>query len=98
MKLGTKLQWKMKPKYTFEDMLDHPSKMHSNPGKIAAHSARQCDLLKRITQGEALPPPPPPPPQNRAPPPAQNQFPHQDAAYMTFVNESTDKVSRRARS
>src|SRR3954468_12142523 len=87
----------MKPKYTFDDMLDAPCKLHSTPGRPSAHTTRQCDFVRRIAKGEALPPPPPPPPQNRGPPQQQNQFPRQDAAYMIFTSESTDKGSRRAR-
>ena len=52
----------MKPKYTFEDMLDAPCKLHNTPGRPSAHTTRQCDFVKRIAKGEALPPPPPPPP------------------------------------
>ena len=52
----------MKPKYTFDDMLDAPCKLHSTPGRPSAHTTRQCDFVKRIAKGEALPPPPPPPP------------------------------------
>jgi hypothetical protein len=85
----------MKPKYTFEDMLDAPCKLHSTPGRPSAHTTRQCDFVRRIAKGEALPPPPPP--QNRGPPQQQNQYPQQDAAYMIFTSESTDKGSRRAR-
>ena len=97
MKPNANPQWPVKPKYTFEDMLGQPCKMHSSPDKPATHTTRQCDFVKRIAKGEALPPPPPPPPQNRGPPQQQNQFPRQDAAYMIFTSESTDKGSRRAR-
>ena len=54
MKPNAKPQWSVKPKYTFEDMLDQPWKMHSSPGKPAAHITRQCDFVKRIAKGEAL--------------------------------------------
>ena len=47
-----------RPKYTFEDMLDQPCKMHSGVGKPASHTTRQCNWTKRLAQGEALPPPP----------------------------------------
>src|SRR4051812_44389910 len=87
----------MKPKYTLEDVLDAPCKLHSTPGRPSAHTTRQCDFVRRIAKGEALPPPPPLPPQNRGPPQQQNQFPRQDAAYMIFTSESVDKGSRRAR-
>src|SRR3954467_13048723 len=88
----------MKPKYTFDNMLDAPCKLHSTPGRPSAHTTRQCDFVKRIAKGEDLPPPPPPPPQNRGPPQQQqNQYPRQDAAYMIFTSESQDKGSRRAR-
>src|SRR3954470_2565978 len=97
MKPNAKPQWSMKPKYTFEDMLDQPCKMHSSPGKPAAHTTQQCDFVKRIAKGEALPPPPPPPPQNRGPYQGQNQFSRQYAAYIIFTSESNDKGSRRAR-
>src|ERR1044071_4376158 len=73
------------------------TKLHSTPGRPSAHTTRQCDFVRRIAKGEALPPPPPPPPQNRGPPQQQNQFPWKDAAYMIFTSESTDKGSRRAR-
>src|SRR4051812_42066824 len=82
-----------KPRYTFEDMLDQPCKLHSTPGRPSAHTTRQCDFVKRIAKGDALPPPP----QNRGPPQGQNHFPRQDTAYMIFTSESTDKGSRRAR-
>src|SRR4051812_13814825 len=62
----------MKPKYTFEDMLDAPCKLHNTPGRPSAHTPRQCDFVRRIAKGEALPPPPPPPPQSRGPPQQQN--------------------------
>src|SRR4051812_14122702 len=78
-------------------MLDQLCKMHSSPGKPTAHTTQQCDFVKRIAKGEALPTPPPPPPQNRGPPQGQNQFPRQDVTYMIFTSESTDKGSRRAR-
>src|SRR3954447_26409118 len=71
----------MKPKYTFDDMLDAPCKLHGTPGRPSAHTTRQCDFVKRIAKGEALPPPLPPPPQNRGRPQQQNQYPRQDAAY-----------------
>src|SRR4051812_2555807 len=87
----------MKPKYTLEDVLDAPCKLHNTPGRPSAHTTRQCDFVRRIAKGEALPPPPPPPPQNRGPPQQQNQFPRQDATYMIFTSESTNKGSRRAR-
>ena len=47
MKPNVKPQWLVKPKYTFEDLLDQPCKMHSSPGKPAAHTTRQCDFVKR---------------------------------------------------
>src|ERR1044072_5602143 len=97
MKPNVRPPGQMKPKYTFDDMLDAPCKLHSTPGRPSAHTTRQCDFVKRIAKGEALPPPPPPPPQNRGPPQQQNQFPRQDTAYMIFTSESTDKGSRRAR-
>src|SRR3954471_11165650 len=97
MKPNAKPQWPVKPKYTFEDMLDQPCKMHSSPGKSPAHTTRQCYFVKRIAKGKTLPPPPPPPPQNRGPPQAQNQYPRQDDAYMIFTSESSDKGSRKAR-
>src|SRR3954465_86557 len=90
-------QGQMKPRYTFDDMLDAPCKLHSTPGRPSAHTTRQCDFIKRIAKGEALPRPPPPPPQNRGAPQHQNQYPRQDAAYMIFTSESSDKGSRRAR-
>ena len=97
MKPNVRPQGQMKPKYTFDDMLDAPCKLHSTPGRPSAHTTRQCDFVRRIAKGEALPPPPAPPPQNRGPPQQQNQFPRQDAAYMIFTSKSTDKGSRRAR-
>src|SRR3954462_2959651 len=97
MKPNAKPQWPVKPKYTFEDMLDQPCKMHSRPGKPATHTTWQCDFVKRIAKEEALPPPPPPPPQNRGPPQAHNQFLRQDVACMIFSSESSDTGSRRAR-
>src|SRR3954463_811357 len=93
MKPNVRPQGQMKPRYTFDDMLDAPCKLRSTPGRPSAHTPRQCDFFKRIAKGEALPPPP----QNRGPPQQQNQFPRQDAAYMIFTSESVDKGSRRAR-
>src|SRR3954470_18724687 len=95
MRPNVKPAGQMRPKYTFEDMMDAPCKLHSTPGRPSAHTTRQCDFVKRIAKGDALPPPPPP--QNRGPPQGQNQFPRQDVAYMIFTSESTDKGSRRAR-
>src|SRR3954469_16763818 len=40
-------QGQMKPKYTFDDMLDAPCKLHSTPGRPSAHTTRQCDFIKR---------------------------------------------------
>src|SRR3954463_3341848 len=97
MKPNVRPQGQMKPRYTLNDVLDAPCKLHSTPGRPSAHTTRQCDFVRRIAKGEALPPPPPPPPQNRGPPQQQNQFPRQDAAYMIFTSESADKGSRRAR-
>src|SRR3954467_10722140 len=97
MRLNVRPQGQMKPKYTFDDMLDASCKLHNTPGKPSAQTTRQCGFVKRIAKGEALPPPPPPPPQNRGPPQAQNQYPRQDAAYMIFTSESSDKGSWRAR-
>src|SRR4051812_13733666 len=98
MRPNVKPAGQMRPKYTFEDMMDAPCKLHSTPGRPSAHSTRQCDFVRRIAKGDALPPPPPPPPQNRGPPQQQqNQYPRQDAAYMIFTSESSDKGSRRAR-
>jgi hypothetical protein len=68
MKPNVRPQGQMKPRYTFDDMLDAPCKLHSTPGRPSAHTTRQCDFVRRIAKGEALPPPPPPPPQNRPPP------------------------------
>src|SRR4051812_48805948 len=96
MKPNVRPQGQMKPRYMFDDMLDAPCKLHSTPGRPSAHTTRQCDFVKRIAKGEALPPPPPPP-QNRGSPQQQNQYPRQDAAYMIFTSESQDKGSRRAR-
>src|SRR3954466_4456527 len=91
MKPNVRPQGQMKPRYTLNDVLDAPCKLHSTPGRPSAHTTRQCDFVRRIAKGEALPPPPPPPPQQ------QNQYPRQDAAYMIFTSESQDKGSRRAR-
>src|SRR4051812_26748105 len=71
MKPNVRPQGQMKPRYTFNDMLDAPCKLHSTPGRPSAHTTRQCDFVKRIAKGEALAPPPPPP-QNRGPPQQQN--------------------------
>src|ERR1043165_3637337 len=79
MKPNVRPQGQMKPRYTFNDMLDAQCELQSTPGRLSAHTTRQCDFGKRIAKGEALPPPPPPPPQNRGPPQQQNQFPRQDA-------------------
>src|SRR4051812_30335273 len=98
MKPNVRPQVAMTPKYMFEDMLDQSCKLHNTPGRPSAHSTRQCDFVRRIAKGDALPPPPPPPPpQNRGPHQQQNQYPRQDAAYMIFTSESSDKGSRRAR-
>src|SRR4051812_48790095 len=75
MRPNVRPQGQMKPKYTFDDMMDASCKLHSTPGRPSAHTTRQCDFVRRIAKGEALPPPPPPPPQNRGPPQQQNQFP-----------------------
>src|SRR3954469_17090493 len=71
MKQNVRPQGQMKPRYTFDDMLDAPCKLHNTPGRPSAHTTRQCDFVKRIAKGEALPPAPPPP-QNRRPPQQQN--------------------------
>src|SRR4051812_18227908 len=97
MRPNVRPQGQMKPKYTFDDMLDAPCKLHNTLGRPSAHTTRQCDFFKRIAKGEALPPPPPPPPQNRGAPQQQNQYPRQEAAYMTFTSDSSDKGSWRAR-
>ena len=68
LKPNVKPQWPTKPRYTFEEMLDQPCKLHSTPGRPSAHTTRQCDFVKRIAKGDTLPPPPSPPPQNRGPP------------------------------
>src|SRR3954467_2405777 len=96
MKPNVRPQGQMKPRYTLNDVLDALCKLHSTLGRPSAHTTRQCDFVKRIAKGEALPPPPPPP-QNRGPPQQQNQYPRQDAAYMIFTSESQDKGNRRAR-
>src|SRR3954468_403353 len=94
MRPNVRPQGQMKPRYTFDDMLDAPCKLHNTPGRPSAHTTRQCDFVKRIAKGEALPPPPPPPPQNRGPPQQQqNQYPWQDAAYLIFTSESQYKGS-----
>src|SRR3954471_4358235 len=85
MRRSVRPQGHMKPKYTFDDMLDAPCKLHNTPGRPSAHTTWQCDFVRRIAKGEALTPPPPPPPQNRGPPQQQNQFPRKDAAYMIFT-------------
>src|SRR4051812_20830256 len=33
-------QGQMKPKYTFDDMLNAPCKLHSTPGRSSAHTTR----------------------------------------------------------
>src|SRR4051812_8959255 len=71
MKANVRPQGQMKPRYTFDDMLDAPCKLHSTPGRPSAHTTRQCDFVKRIAKGEALPTPPPPPPPKKRPPPPQ---------------------------
>src|SRR3954464_1083963 len=59
MRPNVKPAGQMRPKYTFEDMMDAPCKLHSTPGRPSAHSTRQCDFVRRIAKGDALPPPPP---------------------------------------
>src|SRR4051812_49682530 len=98
MRPNVKPSGQMRPKYMFDDMMHAPCKLHSTPSRPSAHTTRQCDFVRRIAKGEALPPPPPPPPQNRGPPQQQNQYPRQDVAYIIFTSESNDKGSRHARS
>src|SRR4051812_48266056 len=69
----------MKPKYTLEDVLDAPCKLHSTPGRPSAHTTRQCDFVRRIAKGEALPPPPPPPPPKKRTPPPKKPIPPPEA-------------------
>src|ERR1043165_8742359 len=57
MKPNVRPQGQMKPRYTLEDVLDAPCKLHINPGRPSAHTIRQCDFVRRIAKGEALPPP-----------------------------------------
>src|SRR4051812_4406180 len=83
LKPNMKPQWpNAKPRYTFEDMLDQPCKLHSTPGRPSAHTTRQCDFVKRIAKGDALTPPPPPPPPHKGPPPTAEHVSPQDAANM----------------
>src|ERR1041385_4857432 len=58
MKPNVRPPGQMNPKYKFDDMLDAPCKLQNTPGRPSAHTTRQCDFVKRIAKGEALPPPP----------------------------------------
>src|ERR1041385_6161788 len=51
MKPNVRPSGQMKPKYTFDDMLDAPCKLHNNPGRPSAHTTRQCDFVRRIAKG-----------------------------------------------
>src|SRR4051812_49845652 len=39
-------QGQMKPKYTFDDMMDAPCQFHNTPGTPSAHTTRQCDFVR----------------------------------------------------
>src|SRR4051812_29714960 len=42
MRPNVKPQEQMRPKYTFDDMMDAPCKLHNTPGRPSAHTTRQC--------------------------------------------------------
>ncbi|KAE8776229.1 hypothetical protein D1007_51170 [Hordeum vulgare] len=99
------------PKQSFEQLLDAPCKIHFG-AQPSNHTLRQCSFARWLSQGDGLPAPrgvqavpraPAPGPAPAPPPPPhddshlQDDYPHQDGAFIVFTSEGDDKHNLRQR-
>ncbi|KAE8815064.1 hypothetical protein D1007_07568 [Hordeum vulgare] len=93
------------PRQSLEQLLDAPWKIHSR-ATPSTHTLRQCNIARRLSQGDGRPTPPgaqaapraPAPDHAPLPPPPPcddgphpDDYPHQDGAFVVFTSEGDDK-------